>query len=58
MPYHIRVLFFLYKGEDVSICGSLFKHQLLQLLILHTRLKTNSYQAIAGLNFFITFHKL
>ena len=39
MPYHIRVLFFLYKGEDVTICVSLFAFELIDLKVCQVLLR-------------------
>ena len=39
MPYHIRVLFFLYKGEDVTICAGLFGFELIDLKVCQVLLR-------------------
>ena len=39
MLYHIRVLFFLYQGEDVKICVSLFGFELIDLKVCQVLLR-------------------
>ena len=39
MPYRINVLFFLYKGEHVKICVSLFGFELIDLKVFQVLLR-------------------